>query len=165
MKKFMVSTTALIMTISATYCKAGEIDTAIQALDQFLKTNNGGAVVKRDKCPTTSEEIQYLVDYTHKPVDTDTSIVNAFTMLCPDGNSTNQYLILLKGNSGRVIAPELIGDMNFKGDDISIEGDTIFMKGVKWLSNDAHCCPSKEGTLEYNIRTGAHKYKLHKIRN
>jgi hypothetical protein len=165
MTKFLRIYAVMLMLLIPAYSSAGEIDSAAQILDQFLKNKGRGAVSKRASCPNNSSDIEYFVDYTHKPVDDNSSIVNAFTMLCPEGNSVNQYLILLQGSGGRVIAGDLIGDMNFKGDDIRIDGDTIIIEGVKWSPNDAHCCPSKEGTLEYNIKTGKHKYKLHKLRN
>jgi hypothetical protein len=81
-------------------------------------------------------------------------------MLCPEGNSVDQFLMIIQNGVGRVIASELVGDLKFKGDDMWVDGNTLYLKGEKWSGDDAHCCPSKEGTFEYNISSGSHKFKL-----
>jgi hypothetical protein len=140
--------------------EAGEISISTETLDLFLKKRGEGAVSQREKCPKTNTNVQYIVDYKVVPIDDSSSAVAVFTMACPEGNSTDQFLMIIRNGNGRVIASDLIGDLRFKGDDMWVGGDTIYLKGVKWLGGDAHCCPSKEGTFEYNISNGSHKFHL-----
>lgn len=167
MKTKFVSISALLAIFyiaSIGLCAAGEISIATETLSSFLKQRGGyrgkGAVSQREKCPKSSADIQYITDYKIVPINDSSSAVSVFTMSCPEGNSVDQFLIIIQNGKGQVVASDLVGDSNFKGGEMWVDGNTLYLQGDKWARDDAHCCPSKEGTFEYNISTGSHKFKL-----
>jgi hypothetical protein len=142
---------------------AGEIDAATRALNNHLKKEGKGAVSQREKCPKNGD-IEYITDFKFRPISINATVGSVYTMTCPVGNGTDEYFVLIKNGEGRVIGREAIGAMNFMGDHYWIEGNVLKVQGVKWMGEDAHCCPSKEGILEYDLKSGRHKYNLHPIK-
>jgi hypothetical protein len=140
--------------------QAGEVSIATEALNSFLKKRGDGAVSQSEKCPKTSDNIWYAIDYKIVPINDSSSAMTVFVMLCPQGNYSDEYLIVIENGKGRVVANDLIGVSKFMSSSMWVQGNTIYLEGSKWLTNDAHCCPSKEGTLEYNIKTNQHRFKL-----
>jgi len=157
---FFLVMLGVLHSINVRTSEAGEVSIATDALDKFLKKRGEGAVSQREKCPKTSADIWYAIDYKIVPINDSSSAVTVFAMLCPEGNYSDEYLIIIENGKGRVVANDLIGVSKFMSSNMWVQGNTIYLEGSKWLTNDAHCCPSKEGTLEYNIKTDRHKFKL-----
>jgi hypothetical protein len=82
--------------------------------------------------------------------------------MCNGGNGHGQYLVIARDGSSRVITDAEIAAMSFLGRISYVEGTSVFLKGYRWGPNDPHCCPSREATLEYDLRTGQHKFVLGK---
>jgi hypothetical protein len=146
-----------------TISKASEIDAATKALNEHLREDGRGAVSQQEKCPKKGD-VDYITDFKFKPIGGNSVVGSVYTMACPIGNGTDEYFVLIKNGRGSVIGREAIGVMNFMGDQYWVEGDILKVEGVKWVGDDAHCCPSKEGVLEYNLRSGRYKYNLRPIK-
>jgi hypothetical protein len=142
-------------------CLASEIDAATKALNDYLQKDGRGAVSQQEKCPKVGE-FDYITDFKFKPISDGAVIGSVYTMACPIGNGTDEYFILIKNSRGRIIGREAIGVMNFMGDQYWVEGNILKIDGVKWVGDDPHCCPSKEGILEYDLLSGRYKYNLYR---
>jgi hypothetical protein len=82
------------------------------------------------------------------------------TGICSGGNKHGQYFVVTHQGAARLITDAGIDDMSFLGKIGYVDGDIVYFDGVRWLPNDPHCCPSKNATLEYNLKTGKHKFTL-----
>jgi len=71
-----------------------------------------------------------------------------------------RFFVVAQNGKSVVVTSAEIGDMSFLGKITHVDGDIIFLSGMRWLANDPHCCPSKDAVLEYNIKTHEHRFKL-----
>lgn len=100
------------------------------------------------------DDSQYITNIQVVPMNPKTRAVLINTMGCSGGNGVGIFFILVNGAKGRVITNTALGDMSFLGNIQSADGDTIVFSGARWLPDDPHCCPSQQGTLTYDIRSG-----------
>jgi len=100
------------------------------------------------------DDSQYITNVQVVPMSPKTRAVLINTMGCSGGNGVGIFFILVNGNKGRVITNTALGDMSFLGNIQSADGDTVVFSVARWLQDDPHCCPSQQGTLTYNIRSG-----------
>ena len=48
--------------------------------------------------------------------------------------------------------------MSFIAQQMSASDGVVSLYGSRWMPDDAHCCPSKEGTLEYDTKNKKHRF-------
>lgn len=153
----------LAMLLSVGAAHADVLQTAFDALNATLKFGRSGLLLYQASC--------------HHPLDPDDNreFVESSTVVfvnksdqavlidghrCDGGNEHRQHLVVIQNGAPNVITNIGIQDMNFLAEGMSAEGDSLRMYGSRWLQNDAHCCPSRKATLEYNIKTQEHKLTL-----
>jgi hypothetical protein len=158
---------AVIALLYGTLCVAqsyaGDLETATNALNDFLSIRGGGAVARQDKCPKDGNA-EYVLEYKAIPLNDGATAVSMYTLSCPEGNGTDQHISIIKGGKGAIILDSTVGVSQFMGDDMTFDGENLIITGHKWEDNDAHCCPSREGKLIYNVQGGWHKFQLHKVK-
>lgn len=153
---------------------------ALLKVDEFLKADaekthmmypdqpkdREGLVPRLAKCPPPDKAdlIEYVNKYQVVPVEDDIDAVLLDTQECGTGNKHGQYLVIAKGASCELITEPEIGDMHFIAHDIYATDDGVTLQGHKWTGDDPHCCPSREGTLDYQVSTGAYTFKLHEMK-
>ena len=143
-----------------------EISTATITLNRFLTERDpeSGFVRGQQACPKDTDAfLEYGTSFEVKPIDKTSSIVTIYAMSCPVGNGVDEYIVYIKNGKGRVVANDLVGAMKMQGD-VWVDGDNLYIKGNKWLEQDAHCCPSLSGTLKYNLKTGYSNFQNDKKR-
>lgn len=160
---------------------ADEFSCSFSAVDAYLKadwerytrhdpsaskTEKTELVPRFAKCPPMEQGgmLEYMDSFQLVPVDDHTDAILINTHQCSGGNKHGQYFIISRnGKCDAVTKPE-IGDMAFIADSMFADNDVVTLNGIKWGDNDPHCCPSSEGTLEYNVVTKQYSFKLHKIK-
>ena len=100
------------------------------------------------------DDSEYITNIQVVPMNPGKYVVLINTMGCSGGNGVGIFFILVNGRKGRVITNSALGDMSFLGNIQAANGDTVVFSGARWLKDDPHCCPSEQGTLTYDIRTG-----------
>lgn len=103
---------------------------------------------------------EFVEDYQVVPIDKISNAILISTRMCGGGNKHGQYFVISGKRKVELITDAEIDDMSFLGQITGVRGGVVYFKGVRWMPGDPHCCPSKEGTLEYNIRTKKHKFTL-----
>ncbi len=84
--------------------------------------------------------------------------------MCGGGNKHGQYLYISKSSGGGDLVTDAeIGDMSFIGRISHSDGNVVYLVGNRWMPNDPHCCPSKEGMLEYDVITRKHSFNVRDI--
>jgi hypothetical protein len=75
-----------------------------------------------------------------------------------------QYLLITRNGKCDAVTKPATGDMAFIADNMYANDNIVTLKGNKRADNGPHCCPSAEGTLDYNAVTKQYSFKLHKIK-
>lgn len=147
---------ALAVLLSTVAAHADELQQAFDAVGAIVK-KDGGLVLRQASCPKNNDNPgQYVVSSTVVSVSkTDHAVLVAAD--CGGGNGSWQYLVVIQNGAAHVVTDAGIEDMSFLADRMYADGDSVFLNGSRWLSNDPHCCPSKKATLEYNLKTHQHK--------
>ena len=149
----------LLMSVSPS--KADDLRNAQRAVSALLKKNGGGLVAQSNLCPKrNNDEWEYVENSQIVPINGSSNAILIDSRWCNGGNKHGQYLVIAQNGSTRVVTNAEIDDMSFIGQISRVEGTSVFLTGYRWLPNDPHCCPSRKATLEYNIRTGQHKFTL-----
>jgi hypothetical protein len=127
-----------------------------------LIKDGGGLVSEKSLCPKAAGNlIEYVTRVEFVPVDATTNALLLSSEMCGGGNKHGQYLYISKSwGGGDLVTHAEIGDMSFIGRISHVEGGTIYLVGNRWMPNDPHCCPSKDGTLEYNVTTKQHVFSV-----
>lgn len=130
-----------------------------------LKKIKTGIVARESRCPIREKSgmIEYMDHYQAVPIDDNSKAILIDTHQCGGGNKHGQYLIISSGEQCKIVTEPEIGDMAFLGKSLYVSDGKIILKGMKWLSDDPHCCPSKAGTLEYSVSSGKYIFNLHSI--
>jgi hypothetical protein len=141
---------------------ADDLQRARNAVNSFLVKDGGGLVSSKALCPPSVGNLQeYVTRIEFVPVSATTNALLLSSEMCGGGNKHGQYLYISKSSGGGdLITDAEIGDMSFIGRLSHVEGDTVYLYGNRWTANDAHCCPSKEGTLSYNVATRKHAFDV-----
>ena len=151
---------ALAVLLSTVAARADELHQAFDAMGAIVK-KDGGLVLRQASCPTNNDNPgQYVVSSTVVSVNNTDRAVLVDTGDCGGGNGSWQYLVVILNGAAHVVTDAGIEDMSFLADHMYAEGDSVFLNGNRWLSNDPHCCPSKKATLQYNLKTRQHKLTI-----
>jgi hypothetical protein len=143
--------------------QADDLRNAQSAIGALLQKDGGGLVAQRDACPKRNDDAwEYVENAQVAPINETDYAILIDSRNCNGGNKHGQYLEIAQNGSAHVVTNAEIDDMSFIASNIRIEGMSVFLTGSKWGADDPHCCPSKEAVLEYNIRTGSHKFTLGK---
>jgi hypothetical protein len=174
-------TSLVILLLLTQAAAADEISCSSAAVDSFLKADwqkysakepsgpkdeKVGIVPRYAKCPPMEQGgmLEYMDSFQLTPVDEHTDAILIDTHQCGGGNKHGQYFLISRHNKCDVITKPEIGDMAFIAENMYANDRTVVLKGIKWTRDDPHCCPSSEGTLEYNVDTGQYVFNLHKIK-
>jgi|SRR5208337_128634 len=154
------------------YFNRGFIDEAEE--EQFairegtqVKEEKTGIVLRNSSCPPADESgmIEYMDRYDVVSLEENINAILIDTHQCGGGNKHGQYFLFSKGERCTLVTDPEIGDMKFIAESMySPDGRVVTLKGMKWTREDAHCCPSKEGTLEYNFLDGSYKFRLKRVK-
>jgi hypothetical protein len=128
-----------------------------------LKGDGGGLVLYRASCRQPldfDDNRQFVGSSTVVFVNKSAQAVLVNAGLCNGGNGSMQYLVVIQNGEAKVIDGLGIADMSFLAHDMYVDGDSLFLYGSRWVNKDPHCCPSREATLEYNLKTHQHKLTL-----
>ena len=148
---------ALAVLLSTVAAHADELQQAFDAVGAIVK-KDGGLVLRQASCPKNNDNPgQYVVSSTVVSVSKTDHAVLVDAADCGGGNGSWQYLVVIQNGAAHVVTDAGIEDMSFLADRMYADGDSVFLNGSRWLSNDPHCCPSKKATLEYNLKTHQHK--------
>lgn len=157
--RVFLSLIGVFLLVNSSAYSATDITIAKKVLDQNLKKDGGGIVSDHKKCPRKTDNfIEVLTSSESAKIDSNRSAVVIFTELCNGGNRLGEYLVITEGNTGHLISDADIGDLNFLVDKVTANGNLILMEGKKWGKEDGHCCPSLDGTIEYNIDTKKQRF-------
>ena len=151
------------MLLSAGSAQADVLQTAFDALNARLRVDGGGLVLFQASCRRPldpDDDRQFVTSSTVTFIDKSDQAVLINTGLCNGGNGSGQHLVVIRSGEPKIVTNIGIGDMSFLADHMYADGDSVFLYGSRWLQNDPHCCPSRKATLEYNIKTQAHKLTL-----
>jgi hypothetical protein len=140
--------------------RADDIQTAYLAVNVLLQRSDGGLVSRKSLCPkkhrSTEGRWEFASSATVVSINDSDSAVLVDTGECYGGNGSGQYLVIIQNDAASVVTDAGIEDMSFLADHMYAEDDSLFLYGDQWLTTDAHCCPSKKATLEYNLKTHQH---------
>jgi hypothetical protein len=152
----------LLLGLACTPACADDLQKARSAVNSFLVKDGGGLVSSKALCPPAVGNLQeYVTRIEFVPVNATTNALLLSSEMCGGGNKHGQYLYISKSwGGGDLVTDAEIGDMSFIGSISHVEGDTVYLFGNRWMPNDPHCCPSKQGTLEYNVTTKQHAFKV-----
>ena len=153
----------LISFSTTTSACADELQNAQTVIDKFLGRDGGGLVSHYNNCEKdadTYDAREYVEDYQIVPIDSISNAMLISTRMCSGGNKHGQYFVIARKGKAEHITNAEIDDMSFIGKIREVSDGVVYFDGVRWLPNDPHCCPSKQGTLEYNIKTKKHKFTL-----
>lgn len=130
------------------------------------KNERTGLVARYAKCPPMEQGgmLEYMDNFQLTPVDEHTDAILIDTHQCGGGNKHGQYLVIARDNKCDLVTNPEIGDMAFIAESMYAHDNVLTLKGIKWVENDPHCCPSRSGTLEYNVLTKQYAFKLHRIK-
>jgi len=170
---------AIVISLS-TRAAAGEQSCSFTAINAYLKADEEkfaaregvqsnertGIVPDPHSCPPSDQSgmLEYMDKYQVDWVDENTNAVLIDTHQCGGGNKHGQYFLISRGEKCDLVKDPEIGDMQFIADRMYSRDGVVYLVGYKWRSDDPHCCPSREGTLEYVPRTGRYSFNLHKSR-
>jgi hypothetical protein len=132
------------------------------------RKDGGGLVGSINLCPSLNisesldQDWQYVAKSQIVSINSTDNAILIDSELYNGGNGYGQYLVIVQKSKAKVITNAEIHDMSFLGNISRVEDHTVYLEGYRWEPNDAHCCPSREATLEYNIRTGQHRFTLGK---
>ena len=160
---------------------AAEFSCSFAAVDAYLKadwekytrndpsaskTEKIGLVPRYAKCPPMEQGgmLEYMDNFQLTPIDEHTDAILIETHQCGGGNKHGQYFLISQNGKCDVVTKPEIGDMAFIADSMYANENIVTLKGIKWADSDPHCCPSAEGTLDYNAVTKQYSFKLHKIK-
>jgi clan AA aspartic protease (TIGR02281 family) len=156
------------MTRPAKSILAGDLQNAQNAIGAVLQKDGGGLVANRSSFPSlnlldrSNDGWEYIASTHVVPINGMDNAILIDSTMCNGGNGHGQYLVIMQKGSARVITNAEIADMSFIGRIGWVDGTSVFLTGHRWDPSDPHCCPSREATLEYDIRTGQHKFILGK---
>ncbi len=157
--RVILSLISVFFIVNSSAYPASNTNIANKVLDQSLRKGGGGIVPAQRKCPrNTDNMLEVPVQTKVAKIDSKRSAVVVYTELCNGGNRSGEYLIITEGNSGQFISDAEIGDLNFTVDKIAVNGNLILLTGSKWQKEDAHCCPSLDGIIEYNLDTKKQRF-------
>jgi hypothetical protein len=140
---------------------ADDLQSSREAVSQLLKKEGGGLVAQESKCPKKIVNLwEFVTDTQVVPINASSNAILINSEMCGGGNKNGQYLVVAQNGKSEVITNAEIGDMSFLGKITHVDGDIIYLSGMRWLENDPHCCPSKDAVLEYNVKTHKHGFKL-----
>jgi hypothetical protein len=137
---------------------ADGLQSAFAAVGSDLQAKGGGLAALNGACPkSNNDEWEYLASALFVPISAADSAVLVNTGRCNGGNGSGQYLVLNQGGTARVVKDAGIADMSFLATNAYFIDGVLTLYGNRWLPADAHCCPSKKATLEFNLKTGSRK--------
>jgi hypothetical protein len=178
MRRHILLIAAVLLTRAAV---ADEFSCSFAAVDAYLKTDwekdaaREPSASKNEKtdlvsryanCPPMEQGgmLEYMDKFQLTPVDEHTDAILIDTHQCGGGNKHGQYFLIARSNKCDLVTKPEIGDMAFIAESMYADGSIVTLKGINWAENDPHCCPSSEGTLEYNAHTKQFAFKLHRIK-
>jgi predicted aspartyl protease len=147
---------------------ADDVRNAQSSIGAVLRKNGGGLVTNRSSCPgrnlfdRANDGWEWVETTQVVPINGTSNAVLIDSGMCNGGNGHGQYLVITQNGSSQVVTNAEIADMSFLGRISHVEGTSVFLAGHRWGPDDPHCCPSREAVLEYDIRTGQHKFTLGK---
>jgi hypothetical protein len=152
----------VFLVVACTPVLADDLQKTRSAVNTALIKDGGGLVSDKSLCPKAAGSlIEYVTRIEVVPVDATTNALLLSSEMCGGGNKHGQYLYISKpSGGGDLVNNAEIGDMSFIGRISHVEGGTIYLVGNRWMPNDPHCCPSKDGTLEYNVTTKQHVFNV-----
>lgn len=154
---------------------------AFSAVDSFLKADaekyksmnpgeaaaeKAGLVPRQSKCPPMEEGglLEFIDKFQVVSVADNIDATLIDTHQCGGGNKHGQYLVISKGRKCNVVTEPEIGDMAFIATEMYATDNGVVLKGVKWTKDDPHCCPSKQGTLTYQVFNGSYSFTLRALK-
>ena len=153
---------ALAIALSVAGARADNLQNAFDTVTAYLKKDDSGLVQFYDACPKKNADDEWLYAGSVLVVfinATDRAIlVNAGQ--CNGGNGSSQYLYVIQRGAAQLVSGLGLADMSFLASNMYVDGDSLSLYGSRWMNNDAHCCPSRKATLEYNLQTHQHKLTL-----
>jgi uncharacterized protein/predicted aspartyl protease len=153
---------------SAKSVLADDLRNAQNSIGSLLQKNGGGLAANQKGCPSidisdrANDGWEYVEKTQSVAINETSTAILIDSEMCNGGNGYGQYLVITESGSARVITNAEIADMSFLGSISRVEENSVILTGHRWGPNDPHCCPSREATLEYDIRTGQHKFTLGK---
>jgi hypothetical protein len=152
----------LFLVVACTPALADDLQKTRSAVNTALIKDGGGLVSDKALCPSAAGNLfEYVTRIEFVPVNATTNALLLSSEMCGGGNKHGQYLYISKSwGGGDLVTDAEIGDMSFIGRISHVEGGAIYLVGNRWMPNDPHCCPSKEGTLEYNVNTKKHVFNV-----
>jgi hypothetical protein len=140
---------------------ADDLQKARSAANSYLIQSGAGLVLDKALCPNApANSVEYVSRFEGVPINATTTAILLSTEMCGGGNKHGQYFYISKSSGGGDLVTDAeIGDMSFLGRISHSESNIVYFEGERWMPNDPHCCPSKEGTLEYNVVTRKHTFK------
>jgi hypothetical protein len=152
---------ALLILVSVVAARADDVQTAREAVSSTLQKDGGGLVPFQAACPQkNADPWGFVSSSVVVPIDKANSAVLVNVGMCDGGNGHGQFLVILENGTPHLVQGTEIGDMSFIGLNMFSDGDSVTLYGDRWLKSDAHCCPSKKATLEYNLKTHQHKLAI-----
>jgi hypothetical protein len=128
--------------------QADGLQGAITAVSKHLRDHGGGLALLSASCPeSNNDEWQYIGSAVFGPISQTDRAVLVNTGRCNGGNGSGQYLVITRGGVARLITDAGIADMSFLAESAYFGDDTLTLYGNRWMTDDPHCCPSKEGQL------------------
>ena len=129
------------------------------------KNEKTGIVPRYATCPPMEQGgmLEYMDSFQLVPIDEKRDAILIDTHQCGGGNKHGQYFLISANGKCDFVRDPKIGDMSFIAESMFANENIVTLKGRKWTESDAHCCPSREGALEYNANTGRYAFKLRKI--
>jgi len=164
-----------VILTQSTQARAHEQSCVQSAIDAYLKNeetgrsfseskrpDRSGLLPRQSSCPSMrlSGALEAISSYISVPVDRASNAILVDTEQCGGGNKHGQYLVIFRSGSCEVVREPEVGDMKFIAEKMYAIDGRIILNGRKWMPDDAHCCPSKNGILDYNIFTGSYSFKL-----
>jgi hypothetical protein len=140
---------------------ADDLQKARSATNSYLIQSGAGLVLDKALCPNVpSNTVEYVSRFEGVPINATTTAILLSTEMCGGGNKHGQYFYISKSSGGGDLVTDAeIGDMSFLGRNSRAENNMVYFEGRQWRPNDPHCCPSTEGTLEYNVVTRKHAFR------
>jgi hypothetical protein len=147
--------------VVGTPAAADDLQKARSAANSYLIQSGAGLVLDKALCPNAlANAVEYVSRFEGVPINATTTAILLSTEMCGGGNKHGQYFYISKSSGGGDLVTDAeIGDMSFRGRISHAESNIVYFEGERWMPNDPHCCPSKEGTLEYNVVTRKHTFK------
>jgi hypothetical protein len=155
-----LSVASLSFFVVGSTAAADDLQKARSAANTYLIQSGAGLVPDKAFCPNTpANSVEYVSRFEGVPINATSTAILLSTEMCGGGNKHGQYFYISKSSGGGDLVTDAeIGDMSFLGRITRAENNIVYFEGRQWRPNDPHCCPSTEGTLEYNVGTRKHTF-------